>query len=203
MNYYEILGIRENSSQEEIKKAYKSLAKRYHPDVSGDDSSSEDFLRIHKAYEVLSDPISRKKHDRELDQSDLKLKVTQQRDVFTSSLFDWLFNEQLLQVGIFRSRERLRVEILLTPEEARYGGTYTLSAPVPITCPACHGLCRYTPLDCLKCSGKGTIEQHIQISHRIPTRVYDGMVEYISLEPYGFPDVEIEILYTVAYTHFI
>jgi DnaJ-class molecular chaperone len=198
MNYYETLGIRENSSQEEIKKAYKSLAKKYHPDVSGNNSSSEDFLLIRKAYEVLSNPVTRKKYDRERYQGSLKLRSTQQRDIFTSSLFDWLFNKQFLHVGLFGSRRRLRVEIILTPEEARYGGTYMLSPPMQIMCPSCHGLCRSTPVDCLECCGNGMIEQYIQIPHRIPSEVYDGMVEYISLEQFGFPDIEVEISYIVS-----
>jgi molecular chaperone DnaJ len=204
MNYYEILGVRENSNTGEIKKAYRVLAKKYHPDVSADDSSSEDFLLIHKAYQILSDPVARKQYDRDLHQTTRRKSWTApQKDVFTSSLFDWLFNEQFLHVGLFKHRRRLGVEIILTPEEARIGGIYILSPLVQITCPSCHGLCHHTPVDCFECHGTGTIEQHLHVPHHIPSGVYDGMLEYISLERFGFPDVEVEILYTVSHNPFL
>lgn len=63
-DYYKILGIRENASQDEIKKAYRKLAKEYHPDKrSGDKSAEEKFKDISDAYSILGNPEKRKKYD--------------------------------------------------------------------------------------------------------------------------------------------
>lgn len=53
-DYYKILGINENASEEEIKKAYRTLAKKYHPDVSSEENALEKFKEINEAYETLS-----------------------------------------------------------------------------------------------------------------------------------------------------
>ncbi|MCL7027467.1 hypothetical protein MKW94_028529 [Papaver nudicaule] len=60
---YEILRVKENASAVEIKTAYRSLAKRVHPDVSTSESDSRDFMEIHKAYTTLSDPTARANYD--------------------------------------------------------------------------------------------------------------------------------------------
>ncbi|MFW5755437.1 MAG: DnaJ C-terminal domain-containing protein [Tangfeifania sp.] len=63
-DYYKILGVSKNASQEEIKKAYRKLAVKYHPDKTQGDKKSEDrFKEIGEAYEVLKDPEKRKKYD--------------------------------------------------------------------------------------------------------------------------------------------
>lgn len=62
MNFYEVLGIEENATAREIKRAYRSKAQKYHPDKS-DKDNSEEFQKITQAYETLSDPKKRAAYD--------------------------------------------------------------------------------------------------------------------------------------------
>lgn len=63
-DYYAILGVGRDSSQDEIKRAYRNLARRYHPDANKDDPTAEDKIKeINEAYEVLSDPEKRARYD--------------------------------------------------------------------------------------------------------------------------------------------
>src|SRR5580765_3697616 len=63
-DYYEILGVPRTSSDAEIKKAFRKLAREHHPDVAKDKKKAEEkFKEINEAYEVLSDPANRKKYD--------------------------------------------------------------------------------------------------------------------------------------------
>src|SRR6185312_2026645 len=64
VDYYKTLGIPKNASQEDIKKAYRKLARKYHPDVNPNDTEAhKKFQQINEANEVLSDPEKRKKYD--------------------------------------------------------------------------------------------------------------------------------------------
>ena len=63
-DYYKVLGVQRNASQDEIKKAFRKLARKHHPDVNpGDKKAEARFKEINEAYEVLSDPDKRQKYD--------------------------------------------------------------------------------------------------------------------------------------------
>ncbi|HPZ06451.1 MAG TPA: DnaJ domain-containing protein, partial [Clostridiales bacterium] len=63
-DYYEVLGVGRGAGESEIKKAYRKLAKQYHPDVNpGDKEAEAKFKEVSEAYEVLSDPQKRARYD--------------------------------------------------------------------------------------------------------------------------------------------
>ncbi len=171
-DYYEILGVSRNASQEEIKKAYRRLARQYHPDVNKAPDAEERFKEINEAYEVLSDPEKRAAYDRfghAAAQGTGFGGFTDFGDLGgLGSIFEDLFGFGMRSSTAQRAPVRgadLRVEVRLTFQEAVFGCTKELEIPRAEICPHCGGSGAEPgtmPLRCPQCNGLGEVQRRQQ-----------------------------------------
>ncbi|MFB6144246.1 MAG: molecular chaperone DnaJ [Candidatus Nanohaloarchaea archaeon] len=158
--YYELLGVSEDASQEEIKKAYREKAKKYHPDSGGEEADEEKFKKINKAYDVLSDEEKRKKYDRFGKEGVEGHAQRGQRRAASS--FQDLF-EQIFGGG--RSRRRrgkdARMQADITLEEAYSGVEKTYRVERRKQCEECDGSGAENgnTETCPECGGDGRVTQ--------------------------------------------
>lgn len=199
-DYYEILGVSRNASKEEIKKAYRKLARQYHPDVSKEDrrTAEEKFKEISEAYEVLVDDEKRRLYDAyghagvsgqfrsgSFDWSDFT-HFGDLRDIFSdlgfgfggfgNSIFDMFFGSfgDERQSTRPQKGESLRYDIEVTLEEVLTGATKTLEIPHWDKCPECRGTGAKggNVITCPTCGGRG----QVSISQR------RGYSQFISIQ---------------------
>ncbi len=178
-DYYEILGVSRDASPEEIKRAFRRLAKEYHPDVyKGDKKEAERrFRKIAEAYEVLSDPVKRAQYDRfghvgpeqSVDFGPEGFRHTRQafEEFFGPSAFEEIFNlffgegRRARTVSRARRGEDLEYRVRISLEDAAFGTTLRASLPRQEVCRHCggNGLSPGTGLrSCPTCRGSGRIE---------------------------------------------
>lgn len=171
-NYYEILGVVPDCSQEEIKKAYRKLARTYHPDTcSGGDSSQ--FRAVQEAYENLGNSEKRQAYDYQLNARRRQSRSESQQPNYRwetffanplsfENYFAHLYHLMAGQPGLgdFLDREDYELELILTPEEARTGGTVPLPISLPVICPTCHGRAETAWFVCDRCLGMGYVNQN-------------------------------------------
>ena len=153
-DYYKILGVGKGASDEEIKKAYRKLARRYHPDRNpGDKQAEERFKEISQAHDVLSDPEKRKAYDRGTGPFGNFAGGPGGFDpgAFAGGLGDML-SDLFGRGGAAGPRARggtrtrapqrgrdLETEVSLTFDQAVNGAQVSLSVPTSQACPTCHG----------------------------------------------------------------
>ena len=171
-DYYQVLGVPRDAAPDDIKRAYRRLARQYHPDVSGNSEDQERFKEVSNAYEVLSDPRKREMYD--LGGDPLRSSgagaggMGPEGFTFTD-IFDAFFGQQTAARGP-RSRTRrgqdalLRVEVDLAA--ALFGTTEEVQVDTAVACPRCHGggTADGAQLQtCDVCRGRGEIS-HVQRS---------------------------------------
>jgi molecular chaperone DnaJ len=179
-DYYEVLGVDRNATVEEIKKAYRKLALKYHPDRNpGDKSAEEKFKEIGEAYEVLSDPEKRAAYDQYGHAAfDPRARAGAGgfgggfhdpfdifREVFGSaglgaSLFDEFFGGPHRDPTGAEPGADLRCDVELTLEEAAQGCEKEITLTKLGTCPSCHGTGAEGPArmrTCTACGGRGQV----------------------------------------------
>lgn len=177
-DFYRVLGVARNASTAAIKRAYRRLAKQYHPE-SAPSPSVEALRQLQQAYETLTDAERRQRYDETL--------VTQ---VDRFEPLSWSFVRSPAAGDLRRPIRQgsLSGEILLTATEAAAGGVLPLDLPLRGPCPACEGT--GGPLfDCYRCSGEGTVERRLPVPLKIPAGVRDGAVFQVTLDEPGVVSV--------------
>jgi molecular chaperone DnaJ len=195
-DYYDVLGVSPDAGADEIKRAYRQLARRYHPDISGDERASA-FLEVARAYEVLNDPQRRRSYD-------ARLLVGRAGG---HPRADWLADEIAIDfpsVASVLDRMRhsffgpavsanLSAEIIVTPQEAFWGTVVPLGVPLRRTCPRCGGRGETWEECCTVCEGDGEVASLHQMQLRVPAGVHEGERFRFSVTPAGAPDTVVEV----------
>lgn len=170
-NFYETLGVAQDASQDDIKKAYRKLARKLHPDVAGPDGA-EEFKAVTEAYEVLSNEEKRRMYD--LGGTDALRGGAAGAAGGFGGAFDDIFSTFFGGAGSAfggrhgqrRSRARNGGDTLvamdLELEEVVFGGEHTLTFDAMVECSTCHGSMTAPgtePVTCSHCQGTGQVQQ--------------------------------------------
>jgi curved DNA-binding protein len=200
-DYYEVLGVSRTAPEDEIKKAYRKLARKHHPDVNpGDKGAEERFKELNEAYEVLSDPEKRKRYDQlganwkagsdftpPPDWQGAKVDFGDFGDMFGSGrsasgfsdFFESLFGGRRgprAGAGFAIRGQDIEAESPLSLEEAHHGATRGITLQISERCPECGGTGQVGDHVCPTCHGAGAVRRPKTLEVAIPAGVRDGSV---------------------------
>lgn len=167
-DYYEVLGVSRSASNEELKSAFRNLARQYHPDVSEDPDAEEKFKEINEAYAVLSDADKRAAYDRYGHAGVSSQGMPDFNNIDLSDILEGIFGFGGFGGASRRSRNAprrgtdLSSRITLTFEEAAFGVEKEIEITRDETCETCHGSGAKpgtSPRTCQQCNGQGEVRQ--------------------------------------------
>jgi molecular chaperone DnaJ len=173
-DYYRILGVPRTASVSAIRRAFRRLAKQYHPDM-GPSSGAEVFREIQAAYETLTDAERRRRHDEDLGRRE------RQRGRLEALAWSFVRSPAVGDLRRPLLPGSLSGEILLTPAEAAAGGVLPLDVPVETHCRSCEGT-GGSSFDCANCGGEGRAEKRFPIPVHVPAGVRDGTVFHVMVD---------------------
>ena len=173
MDFYVILGVERTASASDVRRAYRRLARKHHPDINPGDQEAEAFFRmLSEAYETLSDPQRRQEYDEHGNARPSPDEASVEFEGFdfsassvgeSASTFGDLFADVFVDSGAGRSQETgtqgvdLHTGLRLDFEDAMRGGTYEVTLTRVVRCDACRGtgLRRVPESRCVSCAGTG------------------------------------------------
>lgn len=195
-DYYQMLGLSRGASADDIKKAYRRLARQVHPDLHSGAKKSEmerKFKELNEAHEVLSDPDKRKKYDQygaQWEQAQAFEKARQQTgggfggrqgDGYRAGDFSDIFESFFsgggragATRGFAAHGEDVETDVELSLREVLSGVTKRISLMEPVSCGACRGSGSLRGRPCQACNGSGAGMEPTTIEVRIPAGVLDG-----------------------------
>jgi molecular chaperone DnaJ len=224
-DYYLILRLRPEATAEEIRSAYRRLAIELHPDVSG--FGSDQFLELHEAYSVLSDPIRRAVYDREAQEipvrridvarspetvilrkhsaeplSPIRPSFLRSYETFLPSfneMFDRLWNSFESVTGPKAERlESLVADVPLSARQAFIGGQMRFLVPFRTICPACRGRGHVGPYQCSRCDGYGALRDEYPVTVSYPAGLQQDYVVRLLVDDFDNQNLYLTIRFRLA-----
>lgn len=221
-SYFTILGVTTYASADEIRSAYRRLAKAYHPDHYAGDSSI--FRQIQEAYSILGDAHRRAEYERALLSAakprqfirpsghrpeplvpehktvDLgEISPLRSFQTFTPSfdqVFDWLWdNFSSIDRPKLDRVKSLTLEVPLTKAQAAAGGTARVLVPARAVCPVCRGSGGIDFYECTRCAGEGAISGEVPVSLSFPAGLRHDHAVVLSLERFGIRNLRVTVLF--------
>ena len=200
-DYYEVLGVSRTATAGDIKKAYRKLARKYHPDVNPDDKTAEEkFKDVREAYDVLSDLEKRQRYDQlggnwqagaeftpPPSWEDGRVDVDDMGDLFGagrgaggfSDFFTTLFGARRgprAGAGFAMRGQDVEAAMELSLEEAHHGATRTITLHTTAVCSTCNGSGVQEKHPCATCRGAGVVTRPKTLDVTIPAGVRHGSV---------------------------
>lgn len=176
-DYYEILGVNRDAEEKEIKKAFRKLARKYHPDVNNEPGAEDKFKEINEAFSVLSDPYKREQYDMFGTTGD-QASGFQRAGGFTGNFrgFEDIFGEDIFSdlFGFGRKRksqrrdagEDLKVDINISLEDVFKGVKKDVEYYSYVNCDACNGSGaknKNSVKVCASCKGSGYVSRDVML----------------------------------------
>jgi molecular chaperone DnaJ len=182
-DYYQVLGVPRDASLTAIKRAFRRLARRFHPGRA--EGATDAFAELQAAYETLADAERRRRYDDELGGVD-------------RPAIEWSFVRRPAAGDLRRpfAPASLAAEILLRPEELAAGTVLSLDVPVTATCDGCGGT-GGSFFDCDRCQGEGKVARRLPVPVHVPAGLRDGAVFQVRTDDPAVPS----ILLTVHLRH--
>ncbi len=213
---YRVLGVAEDASPESIRRAYRRLARSIHPDAAGKHADAARFREIHDAYAVLSDPERRSLYDRSRsgpprtyfgrrEAESLRSRETFVREglrprvaapdgpmsrLWRGFLGDTPFG---FDIGV----RRFHLNVVLDPEEARFGCRVPFEVPVRTACPRCRGSGEDGLWDCVECGGSGALVTGVPLALHIEPGIVGLERHEISLGKMGRQEIVLAVTVSV------
>lgn len=223
-SYYAILGISSMATADEVRAAYRRLAKAYHPDHF--QGGSDNFRQVQEAYSILGNAERRRQYERKIhkvpafesskppgrpDPEPLipKAKSVQLEEITplnslqsfgpsTDALFDMMWSNFSSLFSPVSGRVRtLSMEVPITWEQARRGGTVNISLPALARCPSCKGYGSVGIYECRRCAGEGSISGEMPVAIAFPPDITDNYEVIIPLDRYGYRNLQVSVFFRI------